>query len=178
MTDDEIRRRVALGTPTSPAKLVVLYNDGKTALVKRPGGKQRAGIGRAWYSPRVDRFDLAGPRVELAWKGETVHDSGADRDGPLGPAELIALVLRLGLDPQFIRVPRLCLYLEGGTGTGFVIKDGAGKFYGLGLARKLWERGAVFDCNLAFRRLAESGWDYEAVRRQWQEMDRQRGART
>jgi hypothetical protein len=100
MTDEEIRRRVANGTTTEPDELAVLYNDGKTALVRRAKSSFK---GR--HVPAcVERYDLENPHKLLGvWVGEEVWNCGKDENGRLTAGRLIGLVESLGLDVKSIR---------------------------------------------------------------------------
>ena len=59
------------------------------------------------------------------------------------------------------------LYLN--SASDYSITDEAGGVLTLEEARKVWEGGFVVDCNLAFKRLAQSNWDLEAVKRHYAE---------
>lgn len=104
MTDEEVRRHVTAGTSSRPEQVRVFYNDGKTALVKHWGAR----LGRApctnWEPSWVDRYDLTQP-VRGGWgaSGVEVWCCGKNEDGVLTPKRLRALVVKLGLDPRFIR---------------------------------------------------------------------------
>lgn len=107
MTDDEVLRRVCAGRAVTPAtQPCVLYNDGRTALVRWPGGRDGHGPFSSRVSPWVDRYDLERPHVVLGiWSGRTVWDSDPEQDGRLTAQRLEALVRRLGLDPACLRRP-------------------------------------------------------------------------
>ena len=104
MTDEDVRRRVTSGTTTRPEQVRVLYNDSVIALVKHRG----AMVGRepfpSWEPSWVDQYNTINPRVALGcWLGEKVWCCGKGEDGVLTPKRLRALVVKLGLRPEFIR---------------------------------------------------------------------------
>lgn len=102
--DARVRRAVSDGTDTPPAKLLVLYNDRKAALVRRPGVRLGTGPFQSWVSSRVELFDLEHPaHTAGVMDGREVWDCSRDKDGPLTMRRLTALVESLGLDPRFIR---------------------------------------------------------------------------
>lgn len=101
MTNDEISRAVTRGTTNRPEQVRVMYNDGKVALVKWPGGRDGCALFHSWVSPWVTIYKLDG---KLGFQGERqVWDSDKDKDGRLTPKRLVTLVEKLGLNPEYIQ---------------------------------------------------------------------------
>lgn len=104
MTDDELRRRIASGTTTRPETLKVLYNDGRTALVKHPGVQIGTRAFPHWEPSWVVQYNTEEPDIVGGnYFGKTVWSCGREDDGPLTFKRLVSLVESLGLSPVCIR---------------------------------------------------------------------------
>lgn len=104
-TDEDVAKWVCRGTTSRPDKIIVLYNDGTTALVKHPSETIGTRLFPDYVSPWVDRYDLT--QMDKHGMGHAVHEEvwncATDKDGRLTPKRLRALVKKLGLDEAHIR---------------------------------------------------------------------------
>lgn len=104
-TDGDVATWVCRGTTSRPDKVIVLYNDGTTALVKHPSETIGTRLFPDYVSPWVDKYDLT--QMDKHRMGMEAHcevwNCASDRDGRLTPKRLRALVKRLGLDEVHIR---------------------------------------------------------------------------
>lgn len=99
MTNEQVALRVTSGTTDTKDTVRVLYNDGKTALVKWPGGMVGR-FGGSWVSAWVTKYDLT--EYFSHSTGQRVWDCGKDGDGRLTKNRIKELVIQLGLDPKHI----------------------------------------------------------------------------
>lgn len=104
-SDVEVAKWVCQGTTSRPDKVIVLYNDGETALVKHPSETIGTRLFPDYVSPWVDSYDLT--QMGQHHMGHSAHQEvwncGRDKDGRLTPKRLRALVKKLGLNEEHIR---------------------------------------------------------------------------
>lgn len=104
LTDAQVLAAVTAGTTQSgrfrKQTAVVLYNDGRKAIVKWPGARASGRrVFALWSSADTQLYDLAAPLSHGS--GKTIHNSSAT--DPMTAKRLLALVEEHGLDPEFIR---------------------------------------------------------------------------
>ena len=103
-TNEQIAKWVTRGTTTHADKVLVLYNDGETALVKWPSVSTGHSVFKADYcSPWVEKYTIkpTEPRLDTH-NSEHVWDCSRTGDGPMTEANLKKLVHRLKLNEEFM----------------------------------------------------------------------------
>lgn len=101
LTNEQVAVRVTSGTTDTKDTVKVLYNDGKTALVKWPGGMTGGRVFDSYVSAWVTKYDLT--EYFSHSTGKRVWDCNTkEGDGRLTKNRLKELVEKLGLDPSYI----------------------------------------------------------------------------
>lgn len=106
-TNEQIASWVTRGTTVRANKVLVLYNDGQTALVKWPSMSTSSGGGvfRDYCSAWVERYTIFKHLSDVG-NSEHVWDCGRTGDGPMTEANLKKLVHMLKLNEEFMTYTR------------------------------------------------------------------------
>jgi len=103
-TNEQVAKWVTRGTTVRADKVLVLYNDGETALVKWPSGSTSSGGGtfRDYCPAWVEKYSIHIDNPRVHDFSEHVWDCSRTGDGPMTEANLKKLVHRLKLNELYM----------------------------------------------------------------------------